>query len=363
MLNLSRRAVLAAGHLLALWLAAAAAANAAPPPHPAADSACPSQPLTAAEASAALPDCDAFIAGLAEGDPARAAALTGRSYLLGAAGDFEAALKSAEAALQADPHHLEAGLRRAELLMNSDWPQARRALEELVSEHPAQPQVNRLYASFLAGTGSYLDAARAYDRAVAALPRDADLLRSRASVRLRLGQARDALADLDEALAQNPSDGRILSDRAEVHLHLGDAERAVADIENARANGVLPFIDAFRLARAQTRLGQLAPALESLDLALSVDGLEPRTMLLLYKLVILHGLGRTDRMESTLDTFIKEVEGGYVLGLQVWLRHIGFEDVVITGDVDEPTRKALLSCFTARACESSLANSITERGA
>jgi tetratricopeptide (TPR) repeat protein len=154
-------------------------------------------------------------------------------------GDFEQALASLDAALQARPNYAEAHLQRAKTLLalKKHDREAGEALDRYL-QCGGKPTAEVHLARGLVHDElrEYPEAVDAYGRALALRP-DARTLLDRGRAYLKLDAARPALADFQAALRLEPGSAEALCWRARAQARLGQLRAAVADAAAALAHG------------------------------------------------------------------------------------------------------------------------------
>jgi len=204
----------------------------------------------------ALRDCGrtgpairAYRAALAR-DPNDAHGHANLGRLLWRRGDAEGAREALDAAIGADPEHLDARRWRAELNLAEARPaDAIRDYEAAVACAPSRADLAYNLANTLAGEGRFAEAEGWYRRALDLAPAFPDAHNNRAIVLSYLGALTDALAAAEHAVALAPGRAALHDNLANIRAKAGDLDGAIAsrraglarDPDDARIHAHLLF--------------------------------------------------------------------------------------------------------------------------
>lgn len=150
----------------------------------------------------------------------------------------ERALVLLREAARRDPRHLSSRLNAARLhLAYEEAPEACSLLEDVVVDHPEDPDARALLGEALAVQGKLAAAAEHLEIAAVEKPED-DVLRSMlCHIYAELGDYQRALSYNSEALSLDPEDDGAMYLRGELLLRLDRAEDAAESLEEALAAG------------------------------------------------------------------------------------------------------------------------------
>jgi predicted Zn-dependent protease len=318
----------------------------------------------------ALPRCAAYVAAQPAGSRALATALAQQSVLQfsarffsspeqGAQEPAQEVLAALDRALAIDPNNLVALLSKVEMLeTSSSHADISADIEHLKALYPDDPRVRMKYASLMMSMGTPEQALAAIDSALEVLPDEDALHVNRADRLTRLGRADEALVELDLAIDLQPMSSYAVFKRAELELARDNATAALADAERAKALHYRPFEAEFVIAQANLILGNLDKALEAITAAEAQFAPQSDTpVFALYRFSILDRLGRKVEADEALAGFTKET-ARHILKTQVFLRNMGFDDVPISGNFDEVTKRRLGACLLKGACTDTLSRKL-----
>lgn len=165
-------------------------------------------------------------------------------------GNFVAAIRDYNQALQIDPNNAEAynqrGLARYKL----------KAYKEAFADYAQALQLN---------------------------PQLAEVYYNRGTARRKLGYAQGAIQDFDQAIRLNPTDARAYEKRGMTRNDLADHPRAIADLQQAAKL----FSDQGKIAGFQSTLDQLRKLQRSRALAIRAKVVIGFTVFILFVLVVL----------------------------------------------------------------------------
>ena len=205
------------------------------------------------------------VAALKATVPKDEAAFLDRGNTLLDRGDWNGALRDAEAAIALKPDSARAhGLRALALAWKGDARfEAAAARAEALDPKIVQPWHARAIVARKAGRSADLDAD--YTRAIALWPKDVWAIAGRADARMRAGRTADALADLDQALSIAGDQLQLQGARIELLQRLGRMDEA--------ARGAQAFVAAhpdeegarYQLAWIKLRTGDKPGALAEYD--------------------------------------------------------------------------------------------------
>ena len=127
---------------------------------------------------------------------------------------------------------------------------------DIARRDPDNPLVNFRLADALLRAGRAREAIPVFRRVTATLPRSADPYVGLATACAELGRMAEAKQALEQALGVDPGNGQ-------AHYNLGEIARTGGDLSEARAQYEAARSDASTRARAEQRLGSLAPPVKA----------------------------------------------------------------------------------------------------
>ncbi len=172
-----------------------------------------------------------------------AAAHLHRAEALGAAGNYEGAVRACDAFLAARPGDLRALLLKAAFLARGGW--ATEAATVLRDAFETRPDVRELWdglGTLLLRAGRPEAAAEAYREAVRSNPDDLEAWVNRGASLLLAGRTKEAVGVLREVLETDPHEAAALNDLGVAYLREGRDKSAAVNLERAAKHLETPMI-------------------------------------------------------------------------------------------------------------------------
>jgi len=233
-------------------------------------------------------------------DPESFAALHGFGVLEAQRGRFEAALRLIDRALAVRPDNAEALANRGNALRElGRVEEALASIDRALAIQPNYVEGLNSRGVALAALGRPDEALAAYDRALALAPKDFKALFNRGLALYALGRSGEALQSFDRALGLTPNHGDALDNRGLALQSLGRSEEALKSYDRALAIDAGRAASWFNRGNALSALMRPEEALQSFDRALAIRPSYPEA--LNNRGVALQDLGRPEEAVECYD--------------------------------------------------------------